>query len=77
MITALLATATPSPIPTPDPTPVDPGRGGFLAVGLIIFLIIAVVILYRSMRRQMSKVSPDLPSGRDDDDSDTATPPRS
>jgi hypothetical protein len=47
-----------------------------LAVGLIIFLIIAVVVLYRSMRRQMAKVSPDLPSGRDDD-SDTAAAPRS
>ena len=76
MITALVAPATPTPIPTPDPTPVDPGRGGLLAVGLIIFLIIAVVVLYRSMRRQMAKVSPDLPSGRDDD-SDTAAAPRS
>lgn len=75
MIAALLAAST-TPIPTPDPTPVDPGRGGWLAVAIIIFLIVAVVILYRSMRRQMSKVSPDLPRGTDDEPDD-APPPRS
>lgn len=74
---SVLGTATPSPLPTPLPTPpdepVDPGRGGWLAVGLIIFLVVAVVVLYRSMRKQMSRVSDTLPRSSQESPTDPST----
>lgn len=50
-------TPTPTPIPTDlaiDPNRVTPGLLGFLAFA---FLILAVVVLYFSMRKQLTKVN--------------------
>ena len=50
-------TPTPTPVPTDlaiDPNRVTPGLFGFLA---FVFLILAVVVLYFSMRKQLSKVN--------------------
>lgn len=50
-------TPTPTPIPTDlaiDPNRVTPGLWGFLSFA---FLILAVVVLYFSMRKQLTKVN--------------------
>ena len=50
-------TPTPTPVPTDlaiDPNRVTPGLLGFLS---FVFLILAVVVLYFSMRKQLSKVN--------------------
>ncbi|TEX50277.1 MAG: hypothetical protein B7C55_11550 [Actinomycetales bacterium mxb001] len=64
----LLLTQTPVPSPLPDEPPIDPSRitPGLLGLASFLFLIVAVVLLYRSMRKQMSKVDPDLPEGPGD-----------
>lgn len=64
----LLLTQTPVPSPLPDEPPIDPSRitPGLLGLASFLFLVIAVVLLYRSMRKQMSKVDPDLPEGPGD-----------
>lgn len=59
---------TPTPMPTPgeltvDPSRVTPGMLGFLS---LLFLIIAVVIIYFSMRKQLSRIDFDegaMPAG--------------
>ncbi|MCB0915703.1 MAG: hypothetical protein KDC23_08385 [Actinobacteria bacterium] len=59
---------TPSPVPTPidlaiDPNRVTPGMLGFIS---FIFLIVVVVVLYFSMRKQLSRIKFDedaLPAG--------------
>ncbi len=62
---------TPTPIPSPsaeivlpvDPSRVTPGLYGFLS---LIFLIVAVIALYLSMRKQLSKIDFDddtVPAG--------------
>lgn len=58
--------ADPSPLPEEppiDPSRVTPGLLGFLSFA---FLVIAVVLLYRSLRKQMNKVDPNLPAGPGD-----------
>lgn len=57
----------PSPLPTEppiDPQRVTPGLLGLLS---FLFLIVAVVLLYLSMRKQMRKVDPRLPNGPGDE----------
>jgi hypothetical protein len=51
----LLGAASPSPSPAPavDPDRVTPGYLGFLAV---VFMAVAVVLLVRSMNKQMKRV---------------------
>lgn len=71
MGTLVLAVATwldESPSPSPSPPPIDPSRvtPGLLGFLSIVFLGIAVVLLYRSMRKQMGKVDPNLPMGPGD-----------
>ncbi|MFM2438281.1 MAG: hypothetical protein RLZ55_1100 [Actinomycetota bacterium] len=62
---------TPTPIPSPsaeivlpvDPSRVTPGLYGFLS---LLFLIVAVIALYLSMRKQLSKINFDedaVPAG--------------
>jgi len=61
-----LESADPSPLPEEppiDPSRVTPGLLGFLSFA---FLVIAVVLLYRSLRKQMNKVDPNLPEGPGD-----------
>lgn len=59
-------TPTPTPVPTElavDPNRVTPGLLGFLALA---FLILTVVVLYFSMRKQLAKVDFDeeaIPAG--------------
>lgn len=67
-LASLLLTQTPIPSPLPDEPPIDPSRitPGLLGLASFLFLIVAVVLLYRSMRKQMSKVDPDLPEGPGD-----------
>lgn len=58
--------ADPSPLPEQppiDPSRVTPGLLGFLS---FIFLVVAVFLLYRSLRKQMAKVDPNLPAGPGD-----------
>jgi len=59
-----------SPLPSPLPTepPIDPSRvtPGLLALISVLFLVVAIVLLYRSMRKQISKVDPSLPEGPGD-----------
>lgn len=58
--------ADPSPLPQ-DP-PFDPSRvtPGVLGLVSFLFLVVAVFLLYRSLRKQMSKVDPNLPAGPGD-----------
>ena len=56
----LLAESTPPGAPPIDENLVSPGFLGFLS---FVFLIVAVVLLYRSMRTQLRKVDPALPDG--------------
>jgi len=71
-VTSLLATLllneTPLPSPLPEEPPIDPSRvtPGMLALISFVFLVVAVVLLFRSMRKQLSKVDPNLPPGPGD-----------
>lgn len=75
-VLALVTTAiirvdgTPSPSPSPVEPPIDPARvtPGILGLLSMLFLVIAVVLLYRSMRKQMAKVDPGLPMGPGDEE---------
>ena len=69
-LSTLLLTQTPVPSPLPEEPPIDPSRvtPGLLGLASFIFLVIAVVLLYRSMRKQMGKVNPDLPAGPGDEE---------
>ena len=71
LLTAVLRLQeTPSPSPTPVEPPIDPARvtPGVLGLISVLFLAIAVVLLYRSMRKQMGKVDPNLPMGPGDEE---------
>ena len=61
---------TPSPSPSPVEPPIDPERvtPGILGLVSFLFLVIAVFLLYKSMRKQMSKVDPNLPMGPGDEE---------
>ena len=61
---------SPSPSPNPGEPPIDPSRvtPGLLGLVSILFLGIAVILLYRSMRKQMGKVDPNLPMGPGDEE---------
>lgn len=52
------------PSPLPDDPPIDPASvsPGLLGLAAFLFLVVAVALLYRSMRNQMKKVNPGLPS---------------
>ena len=64
----LVLTESPVPSPLPEEPPIDPSRitPGFLGLASFLFLVVAVFLLYRSMRKQMSKVDPNLPEGPGD-----------
>lgn len=60
-IVATVTAETPAPAPeSMDPNLISPGVLAFLS---FIFLIVAVALLYRSMSKQLKKVSPTLPDG--------------
>lgn len=64
IVTQFLAAATPSPVATSapeiDPNRVTPGIWGFLS---FVFLIVACVFLYYSMRKQLKRVKFDENAG--------------
>ena len=68
LLTTVYLEESPLPSPLPEEPPIDPSRitPGLLGGLSFIFLIIAIVLLYRSMRKQMSRVHPDLPRGPGD-----------
>jgi hypothetical protein len=68
LIAALRFDETPLPSPLPSEPPIDPSRvtPGLLALVSFVFLIIAIVLLYRSMRKQIARVDPNLPAGPGD-----------
>lgn len=51
------------PSPLPEEPPIDPNliSPGLLGLAAFLFLIIAVALLFRSMRHQLGKVNKDLP----------------
>jgi hypothetical protein len=67
-LAALLLEESPLPSPLPAEPPIDPSRvtPGLLALISVVFLVIAIVLLYRSMRKQIAKVDPSLPAGPGD-----------
>ena len=67
-LSVLLLTESPVPSPLPEEPPIDPSRvtPGILGFLSFMFLVVAVFLLYRSMRKQMSKVDPNLPEGPGD-----------
>ena len=68
LLAALLLEESPLPSPLPEEPPIDPSRvtPGMLGFISFVFLVVAVVLLYRSMRKQMSRVDPTLPAGPGD-----------
>lgn len=68
LFAALRLEETPLPGPLPEEPPIDPSRvtPGLLGFIAFAFLVIAIVLLYRSMRKQMAKVDPTLPDGPGD-----------
>ena len=68
LASVLLLTETPDPSPLPEEPPIDPSRvtPGLLGLVSFLFLVVAVVLLYRSMRKQMKKVDPALTQGPGD-----------
>lgn len=68
LLGTLLLNETPLPSPLPEEPPIDPSRvtPGMLGLVSFVFLVIAVVLLYRSLRKQISKVDPGLPDGPGD-----------
>ena len=64
----LFVEESPLPSPLPEEPPIDPSRvtPGLLALICFVFLVIAIVLLYRSMRKQIAKVDPNLPEGPGD-----------
>ncbi len=63
VLTTALAAFPTEEQPPIDPERVTPGLLGFLS---FIFLIVAAVLLYRSMNKQMKKIDPNLPPGPSD-----------
>lgn len=68
LLAVLLLEESPLPSPLPEEPPIDPSRvtPGLLALISFLFLVIATVLLYRSMRKQIAKVDPHLPEGPGD-----------
>lgn len=68
LLSVLLLEESPLPSPLPEEPPIDPSRvtPGLLALISFVFLIIAIVLLYRSMRKQIARVDPNLPEGPGD-----------
>ncbi|MFM1965422.1 MAG: hypothetical protein RL134_1147 [Actinomycetota bacterium] len=68
LLAALLLEESPLPSPLPEEPPIDPSRvtPGLLALVSFVFLVVAIVLLYRSMRKQIGKVDPNLPDGPGD-----------
>lgn len=68
VLAALSLEESPLPSPLPSEPPIDPSRvtPGLLALISVVFLVIAIVLLYRSMRKQIAKVDPTLPEGPGD-----------
>lgn len=68
LLSAVLWAESADPSPLPENPPIDPSRvtPGLLGFLSFIFLVVAVVLLYRSLRKQMSKVDPNLPAGPGD-----------
>lgn len=64
----LLLEESPLPSPLPEEPPIDPSlvTPGLLGLISFLFLVVAIVLLYRSMRNQMAKVDPNLPEGPGD-----------
>lgn len=52
-----------APSPLPVEPPIDPGlvSPGYLGLAAFLFLVIAVALLYRSMRKQLRKVDQNIP----------------
>ena len=67
-LAALVLEESPLPSPLPEEPPIDPSlvTPGLLGLISFLFLVIAIVLLYRSMRKQMAKVDPNLPEGPGD-----------
>ena len=67
-LAALVLEESPVPSPLPEEPPIDPSlvTPGLLGLISFLFLVIAIVLLYRSMRNQMAKVDPNLPEGPGD-----------
>ena len=67
-LAALVLEESPVPSPLPEEPPIDPSlvTPGLLGLISFLFLVIAIVLLYRSMRKQMAKVDPNLPEGPGD-----------
>jgi hypothetical protein len=63
VVTTALATFPTEEAPPIDPERVTPGLLGFLS---FVFLVVAAVLLYRSMNKQMKKIDPTLPPGPSD-----------
>ena len=68
LLAVLLLEESPLPSPLPEEPPIDPSRvtPGLLALISFPFLVIAIVLLYRSMRKQIARVDPNLPEGPGD-----------
>lgn len=68
LLSVLFVEESPLPSPLPTEPPIDPSRvtPGVLALISVAFLAIAIVLLYRSMRKQIAKVDPRLPEGPGD-----------
>ena len=67
-LAALLLEESPLPSPLPEEPPIDPSlvTPGMLGLISFVFLVIAIVLLYRSMRKQIARVDPNLPEGPGD-----------
>ena len=68
LLAVLLLEETPLPSPLPEEPPIDPSlvTPGLLGLISFVFLVIAIVLLYRSMRKQIARVDPNLPEGPGD-----------
>lgn len=67
-LAALFLEESPLPSPLPEDPPIDPSlvTPGMLGLISFLFLVIAVFFLYRSLRKQISRVDPNLPEGPGD-----------
>lgn len=68
LLAVLLLEESPLPSPLPEEPPIDPSRvtPGLLALVSFVFLLVAIFLLYRSMRKQIGRVDPNLPDGPGD-----------
>ena len=67
-LATLLLEESPLPSPLPEEPPIDPSlvTPGLLGLVSFVLLVIAIVLLYRSMRKQIARVDPNLPAGPGD-----------